>query len=286
MNSFIKRKRILLLAIVLCLISLHLAISGRSQEKGDRFIENLLSAVAYPFQAAFSGTYNGVSSVWNNYIYLVELKGANDEQKDTILRLIEENNTLREALHENRRLKDLLSLKDESSFETVAAKVLTYNIGAWTKTVKINRGERDGVADDMPLISPEGMVGRVIRTSKRSAEALLITDPRSSIDVMLQRTRVRAVAEGDGSGGLILKYIRDLEDIRIGDKVVTAGLSGIFPRKLPVGIVTLVEPGDDNFFKRVFIKPHADILKLEEVLVAKTVPSKTNKAGDGKTEEK
>ena len=109
--------------------------------------------------------------------------------------------------------------------------MLTYNISTWTKTVKINRGERDGVADDMPLISPEGMVGRVIRTSKRSAEALLITDPRSSIDVMLQRTRVRAVAEGDGSGGLILKYIRDLEDIRIGDKVVTAGLSGIFPRK-------------------------------------------------------
>ena len=286
MNTFIKRKRILLLAIVLCLISLHLSISGSSQKEDGRLIDGLLSAVAYPFQKIFSGTYNGVSSVWNNYIYLIGLKETNDEQKDIILKLVEENNTLRESLHENQRLKDLLSLKEESSFETVAARVMTYNIGAWTKTIKINRGERDGIADDMPLISPEGMVGRIIKTSKRSAEALLITDPRSSIDVMLQRTRVRAVAEGDGSGGLTLKYIRDLEDIRVGDEVVTAGLSGIFPRKLPVGVVTKVEAGDDNFFQRVFIKPHTEILKLEEVLIAKTVPSKTNTTGEEKTEER
>lgn len=272
MNAFVKRHQIILLSIVICLFSLHMALTEKKKVGGARMVEKTASRIFSPFQMAFLGAYNAINNSWTNYIFLVGLNEENETQNERLLGLVEENNRLLELVNENQRLKKILAFKEKAAFDAVGAKILAFNLGGWTKTIKLNKGTRDGIVEDMPVISPTGIVGRIIETSRGSSIALLITDPRSNIDVIVQRTRVRGVAEGNGSGGLILKYIRDLDDVRPGDKVITAEFSGIFPSGLVVGKVTRAEKSGDNFFKLIEIQPDVALRKLEEVLIALVTP--------------
>ncbi len=268
MNAFVKRHQIILLSIIFCLFSLHTALSEKKKIGGAAFIEGTVSSIFTPLQMFMLGTYYAGSDTWNGYIFLVGLKKENETQKEKILALIEENSRIKEIENENHRLRDILAFKEDIAFDAVGAKILAFNLSGWTKTIKLNKGAKDGIVEDMPVISPTGVIGRIIATTGGTSTALLITDPRSNIDVIVQRTRVRGVAEGNGKNGLILKYIRDLDDVSTGDKVVTAGVSGIFPGGLVVGEITQTEKSGDNFFKRIEIKPNAALKKLEEVLIA------------------
>ncbi len=267
MNSFVRRHQIILLSIIFCLFSLNLALSEKKTVGGAAFVEKTVSSIFTPFQMAFLGVYNAVSGTWEGYVALVGLKDDFDIQQKRLLALTEENNRLKEVDYENQRLREILVFKEELTFDAVGAKILAFNLSGWTKSIKLNKGTEDGIVEDMPVISPTGVIGRIIATTSGSSTALLITDPRSNIDVIVQRTRVRGVAEGNGQSALTLKYIRDLDDVQKGDKIVTAGFAGIFPSGLIVGEVTKTEKSGDNFFKRIEIKPNAALKKLEEVLI-------------------
>jgi len=184
--------------------------------------------------------------------------------------LLEENNRLKEEIGLNERLRDLLKFKEESPYPVVAAKILSLNgFGTgenWTRTLTLDRGTISGIMVDMPVVSTQGVIGRVIETLKHTSTVLLLTDPRSDIDVIIQRTRIHGIVEG-GSDKLILKYIRQFDDVETGDMVVTSGLSGIFPKGLQVGMVTRVEKGEDNIFRYIEVNPSTDLRRLEEVLV-------------------
>lgn len=245
-----------------------MALSKKKTVGGAAFIEKTVSTIFTPLQMAFLGVYNAGSNTWDSYISLVGLKKENEIQQKRVLTLIEENNRLKEVENENLRLREILAFKEVLTFDTVGAKILAFNLSGWTKTIKLNKGAKDGIVEDMPVISPMGVIGRIISTTAGSSTALLITDPRSNIDVIIQRTRVRGIAEGNGKNALTLKYIRDLDDVKTGDKVITAGYSGIFPAGLIVGEITKTEKSGDNFFKKIEIKPNAALKKLEEVLIA------------------
>ncbi|MBE9532124.1 MAG: rod shape-determining protein MreC [Proteobacteria bacterium] len=267
MNSFVRRYQIILLSIIFCLFSLNMALSEKKTVGGAVFIEKTISKIFSPFQMAFLGIYNITSGTWEGYVALVGLRDDFTLQQKRVLALVEENNRLKEVDHENQRLREILSFKEELSSNAVGAKILAFNLSGWTKTIKLNKGATDGIVEDMPVISPTGVIGRIISTTSGSSTALLITDPRSNIDVIVQRTRVRGVAEGNGQNALTLKYIRDLDDVKKGDKIITAGFAGIFPSGLVVGEITRTEKSGDNFFKRIEIKPNAALKKLEEVLI-------------------
>lgn len=245
-----------------------MALSDKKTVGGAAFVERTVSMIFTPFQIAFLSIYNTGEGTWNGYISLVGLKKDQEKQQKRVLALIEENNRLKEVDQENLRLREILSFKKDLPFDAVGAKILAFNLAGWTKTIKLNKGATDGIVEDMPVISPTGVIGRIISTTPGSSTALLITDPRSNIDVIIQRTRVRGIAEGNGKNALTLKYIRDLDDVEKGDKVITAGISGIFPAGLIVGEITRTEKSGDNFFKRIEIKPNAALKKLEEVLIA------------------
>ncbi len=268
MNAFVKRHQIILLSIIFCLFSLHTALSEKKKIGGAAIVERTISSVFTPLQTAMLGIYNVGSDAWGGYIFLVGLKKENEAQKEKMFALIEENSRIKEIENENQRLRKILAFKEDKAFDAVGAKILAFNLSGWTKTIKLNKGTKDGIVEDMPVISPTGVIGRIIDTTAGSSTALLITDARSNIDVIVQRTRVRGVAEGNGKNGLILKYIRDLDDVSTGDRVVTAGISGIFPAGLVVGEITQTEKSGDNFFKKIVIKPNAALKKLEEVLIA------------------
>ncbi|MEK7679110.1 MAG: rod shape-determining protein MreC, partial [Deltaproteobacteria bacterium] len=181
--------------------------------------------------------------------------------------LMEENNRMREKALEAGRLKEVIDFKEAIAFKTIAAGVVALSADMWGASAVINKGAVHGIGKDMAVISRAGAAGRVIEAGRNSATVLLSTDLRSAIDVISQRSRIQGIAEGNGSGGMILKYVRQFDDIQVGDLAVTSGLTGIFPKGLPVGEVVKIEKGRDNFFRLIELKPAVDMKRLEEVLV-------------------
>jgi rod shape-determining protein MreC len=131
----------------------------------------------------------------------------------------------------------------------------------------VNKGEKDGVAKDMAVVTSEGVVGRVIEVSLHTAKVLLMTDPNSAMDVIVQRSRTQGIMEGKVEEVCVLKYVQKNEDVQVGDKVITSGLGGIFPKGLMTGTVTKVERKRPGIFQYIEITPSVDFSRLEEVLI-------------------
>lgn len=267
MTSFIRRHQITIVALALVLLSLHLALTDRRETSRGIVVKEVLSWAVSPLQHALIATRDAVTGVFEDYLALVSVKRENESLKNTLSEMESENNRLKEEAKLNERLRGLLEYKEKAPFETIVASVLAIDIDKWTRTAVINKGEEDGVVKDMAVITPLGVVGRVTQVNAGTSRVLLNTDLRSDIDVIVQRTRVTGVAEGNGTDGVILKYVRELDDVQAGDELVTSGFSGIFPKGLQVGEVRKIEKGRDNFFKHIEVAPRVDVNKLEDVLV-------------------
>jgi rod shape-determining protein MreC len=267
LKTFVKRHQVILISLALLLVSLHLALTDKRDAERGMFVKEVLAATLAPVQNAILGAYNAVTGVMDDYIFLVKLKEENEDLKETVEALKGENNRLAEEVFLGERLKEVLAYKQNAPFTTNAAGIIAFNVDRWTRTVTINKGFDDGVAKDMSVITSAGVVGRIIEVSEHTSRVLLSTDLRSNIEAIVQRTRVKGVVEGNGTGGLILKYVRQLDDVTLGDKIVTSGFSELFPKGLVIGEVTRVSKGRDNFFKEIEVRPMVEFDKLEDVLV-------------------
>ena len=150
---------------------------------------------------------------------------------------------------------------------------------AWYKTVILDKGKDDGVQKGFAVVIPEGVVGQVMEVSAHYSKVLLIIDPNSAVDTLVQRTRARGVIKGESSGRCVFKYVLRKYDIKVGDRVVSSGLDGVFPKGLPIGTVQRIEsqPGD-LFYKRIEVQPTVDIHKIEEVLIVVNQGRTTNES--------
>lgn len=265
--SYLKRHQLILLSALLALFSLHLALTEKKEVTRGVILREVLSFTVTPVQQVILGAHDAVTGVWTDYINLVWVREENDTLKNTLLAVQNENSRLKEEIMLNGRLKEILDYRDSAPFKTMAASIVGVSVEWWTRTVIINKGYADGIARDMAVVSPAGVVGRVINVNRHTSSVLLDTDTRSDIDVIVSSTRVKGVAEGNGTDGLTLKYIRQIDNVQVGDKVITSGLSGVFPKGLAVGEVTRIEKGKDNFFKYLEVRPEVDFQRLEEVLV-------------------
>lgn len=271
MVSFVKRYSVLLASTLLCLISLHLASTDKKGTGGEVIVRTVLSALSKPIQTSLASIYSGVSGRWQAYIYLVNLNSENESLREDIITLKAENNTLKEALERGRGLSELTAFKNSLKGQHVTAAVIGFSGldigGGWARTIILNKGYGAGIKVDTAAVTPLGLVGRIVEVDRFTSKVLLLTDPRSNVDIVIQRTRIKGLAEGSGKGGVHLRYIRQIEDVAVGDRVVTAGLSGIFGKGLFVGEIISVEEGEDNFFKDIKLRPVTDIKGLEDVLV-------------------
>ncbi len=177
----------------------------------------------------------------------------------------------KEISEENIRLKKMLDFRTDLApqLATEAAAVTGRDHGNWFGSITINKGENQGIKSDMTVITPAGLVGRVIRVSGNTAEVLLITDPRSGVGSMVQETRSPGILEGvtGGQGSLKMVHIpADLTPDR-GNRVITAGLGSVFPKGIPIGTVREVRKEEAGLFKMAEIEPYVDFNRLEEVLV-------------------
>ncbi len=192
--------------------------------------------------------------------------------------LLKENARLRqelvryqEAYLAKERYRKMLKIKEQTDYPVVFAQVIGVDLAPWAGTILVDRGRRDGVLPDMVALSWQGVIGHTIEAYPGSSRILLLSDPRSRVAAIVQRTRVRGVLKGTSSSLCSLVYVEKGTDVEVGDKVISAGTDGIFPKGLLLGVVSSVDPGSmDGIFQTITVEPSADLNDIEEVSILLT----------------
>jgi rod shape-determining protein MreC len=181
-----------------------------------------------------------------------------------------------EAEATNRRLQQLLEFRSQAATGGITASIIAASASAWFKSCLLDKGSADGVRKGMAVVTPLGALGRVIEVAPHTAKVLLITDPNSGLDVFVQRTRARGIVSGSLEDGPIMKYVKHSEDVQVGDRLVTSGLDGVFPKGMLVATVTSVRKQTVGLFQQISVMPAITFDRTEQVLVvgAEQVPAR------------
>lgn len=222
--------------------------------------------LSWPLRAVASLS-DGVANLWNGYVALQGVVAENRELRKELDSLKGQNSQLREAAAATERLAALLEFKHHAGFSMVAAQVIGRDTGNWYRTIILDKGESAGLRPDMGVITPAGVVGRIVKTTAATSVVLLATDPNNAIASLVQRTRDEGIVEGTTQGLVRLKYIPMLSDARPGDRVVTSGLVGGFPRGLAIGTIARIDKEEGVLFQSAELIPEVDADLVEEVLV-------------------
>ena len=205
---------------------------------------------------------------------LADLRNAQAENDSLRLRLAQVETELRDARQtrdENERLKKLLDFTKDVQYQAIPARVIARDPSVWFNSVIINRGSSSGVDLDMPVVTPEGIVGRVVGVGPVSAQVMLITDERSAAGAavgQLGQSNAVGSVRGFGKNGLLeMRYVSGLETVNVGDYVVTTGQDRIYPPGLNVGTVVDLVPGSATTPHNIRVKPGARLNSLQEVAV-------------------
>jgi rod shape-determining protein MreC len=228
--------------------------------------ENVVLSVTRPLQQAATWTTRSVRGVWDNYLFLVNLQRDNQRLREEVKWLRQENHRYLEAYLQYQRLQRLLNFRGQTPLEAVAAEVIGRNSNSWTEIIYINRGTRDKVAKGLPVVTHEGLVGQVIQAAPALSQVMLLTDFRSGVDALVQRTRASGVVAGRGRNIAELKFLPVGADLQPGDRLISSGMGGVFPKGLIIGEVRGI-PRNGRQTPQVEIQPSVDFSHLEEVLV-------------------
>ena len=267
-----RRGRFLLLVLVL----MHLAVISNQVDGGGgaSLLERAVFSLLSPLQNGVGAVVRGVTGAWSGYI---GLRGAHEESRRLEERVQYLELLLQERQHqarESERLRELLGLREILPLETVAAEVVSREGLPWYRTLTINKGRDDGVELEAPVLTPTGVLGRVIERGAHAAKVQLLLDSQSGAGVLIERSRVTGIVsgqvgvEGAVATDLVLKYVPETTDVVAGDVVVTSGLDRIYPKGLVVGRVRSVSRGT-GLFKEILVEPSARFDQAEEVLVVK-----------------
>jgi rod shape-determining protein MreC len=219
-----------------------------------------------------SGTFNrltlSLSQSATEFAQIRDLRARVALLEETLAQYQAELVELREIENDYQRLTNLLdytTLREDQTF--VAANVIDVDLSGQLRTITINRGTRDGLAVGMPVVTAQGLVGRVLNVSAGAARVLLITDPSSAVSVRLQSNRVQGTVIGQLSGNLRLTFVPLDADMQEGDIVITSGLGGNFPPDVVVGVITSTRQFEFELYQEAQVRSFNDFNTLEFVLV-------------------
>jgi rod shape-determining protein MreC len=261
------RRFALVLAVVL-LVGF-LLLPGQLQGVFQQLGSPLGWVVSWPLRGVAS-LRDGISDLWTGFVLLQGVEEENRQLRREVESLKGQNAQLREAAAATDRLAKLLEFKEQELPTMVAAQVIGRDTGNWYRTIILNKGESDGLKPDRGVMTPAGVVGRIVKTTAATSVVLLVTDPNNAIAGLIQRTRDEGIVEGTADGLARLKYIPLLSNARAGDRVMTSGLTGDFPRGLPIGTITRIDKEEGALFQSAELAPEVDVNRVEEVLVIQT----------------
>jgi rod shape-determining protein MreC len=269
MLSFLRRNQVLFSAFLSVLLSLYIiAPAAKGQHRVDP-IGPLLIAVMRPLQSGIQASFLGIRGFFMNYAALRGVANENERLKARVRELEGEKSRLLEEEATNKRLRELMEFRSEWAPKSMTASVIANSASTYFHTLIIDKGKKDGVEKGMAVISALGVVGQVVSTSSRNAKVLLVTDAHSGVDAMGQRTRARGIVSGSLESGTVMKYVKRSEDVKEGDRLVTSGLDGVFPKGLMIGTVSKVNKKNLGLFQYIEVSLAVDPGRVEEVLVVR-----------------
>jgi rod shape-determining protein MreC len=230
-------------------------------------------------QRAATSAVSGVQDGWQNYFALQQIRQDNEALRQEVAQLRIALQQERALAQQSRTLQQLLDLQGAAALKTTAAAVIGSGPDAFFRTITIDKGTQDGLGRDMAVIAPAGVVGRVIMPSARASKVQLLIDRDAGAGVMIERSRATGVISGSGATGdleyragvLNLDYVPNTADVKVGDRVVTSGIDGIYPKGFVIGEIQSVEREAGEY--RIKVRPAVDFSSLETVLVVLNLPS-------------
>ena len=265
LQAFVARHRPFLVLLAVLVTQLLLISFQITRSNKVRLIQVWAVTVFDPFERAVHGVMDASAEAWRTYRGLWQAQQENRQLQVELVTARSRIQELTEQAAEAKRLRQLLDFKQRLPFQTLAAEVIAASPGESSKAIYIDKGSNAGLRTDLAVITPAGVVGKILAVFPYSSQVLLITDPASGAGCMLQRSRAQGILKGGPANLCAVQYVPNEENVEVEDAVITSGLDRIFPKGLPVGTVIKTQPGD--VYREVVVKPSAPLDHLEAVLV-------------------
>ena len=249
--------------VAACLLLLTLQMRGYGSAARDVF-----AVVTAPIQTGLAKASRATFGLWATYLDWKNVRAENRRLREEVQELRVQGLRVTETSDENRRLRRLLALQEHLPLTTLSGEVIAREWGGWIRSLTVNRGRGDNVPRLTAVISPSGLIGRVVDVRPGVSIVQVLTDPTSTVGAHVLRTRTPGIVEGDPRGTLRFKFMaRDGASIQSGDVLVTAGQGGLFPRGIPIGTVRTIDNRGAALFHYAEITPAVDFARVDEVLL-------------------
>ena len=276
MNNSYRRYRDAVIVVVLLAVPFFFLRANIRNPGQLSALDRAILKISLPVQYASSALARGLSNLWADYVYLVEVKSDNQRLAYENARLRDRVRQLEHNEAENRRLRRLLGLKETIPGDLVSAQVVAKDLNEFFRvaSVALDRNDRE-IRPNMPVIAQDGVVGKVQRVAGDRVDVLLAVDPRSGIDVVNELTGARGFVLGTGDQSKYtckVQLVERTDEMNVGDLLVTSGVGRSFPKGIPVARVTKVIKRDFGIYQEVEAVPTVDFSRLEEVLILTSPP--------------
>jgi len=261
----VKIRKVVLLGslVAACLLLLTLQMRGYGEVASDVF-----AVVTTPIQTGLAKASRATFGLWATYLDWKNVRAENRRLREEVQELRVQGLRVVETDDENRRLRRLLALQEHLPLTTLSGEIIAREWGGWIRSLTVNRGRGDNVPRLTAVISPNGLIGRVVEVRPGASIVQVLTDPTSTVGAHVLRTRTPGIVEGDPRGTLRFKFMsRDGASIQSGDVLVTAGQGGLFPRGIPIGTVRSIDNRGAALFHYAELTPAVDFARVDEVLL-------------------
>jgi rod shape-determining protein MreC len=220
-----------------------------------------------PLQKGMTRMRGSVVDFYDHYLNIVNTSKNNDFLQKRIAELSNEVFELSSLKQENLRLKSLLAFGEKIPYKKVLGQIIGWDASAESKILRIDKGSVDGIQVKSAVITADGLVGYTYKVYEHYSDILTIIDNNNKVDVVIDRTRTHGIIEGTSHMYCRMKYVPQSEEVFIGDILVTAGLSLIYPKGIKVGEIVNIKLSPEDLTQEITVRPSVDFTKLEEVVV-------------------
>ena len=260
-------KNPLIFLACIVLVSLLLITVSIRYGKENLFFESVIVRIFSPAQSLLTQARTSISDLLDHYFFLTEVSRENDRLLKEIDLLTRRNSDLLETVKRQERIKKLQGTNKKEKVKSLTALVIGRDSTQWSKMIFIDKGTDDGIRGNVAVVTDVGIVGHIIHSTATTSKVLLITDSRSAVDSLFQNTRVLGVSTGTGEDLCEIKFVPIDAELKVGDRVISSGLGGIFPKGRMGGTVVGVAKRKQELFQDVVVAPSVDLSRLEDVRV-------------------